>query len=74
MVRTSRKMHEDRTTKKSTHWKPLTSTPKGRPKNRWEDDVLKDFQIMKIKCCKTYVRRKGQWKETAELAKTHSGL
>jgi len=30
-------------------WKPLASRPKWRPKNRWEDDVRKDLQKMKIK-------------------------
>jgi hypothetical protein len=25
-------------------WKPLASRPKGRPKNRWEDDVRTDLQ------------------------------
>jgi len=29
-------------------WKPLASRPKGRPKNRWEDDVRMDLQKMKI--------------------------
>jgi hypothetical protein len=30
-------------------WKPFASRPIGRPKNRWEDDVRKDPQTMKIK-------------------------
>jgi hypothetical protein len=30
-------------------WKPLASRPIGRPKKRWEDDVRKDLQTMKIK-------------------------
>jgi hypothetical protein len=30
-------------------WKPFASRPIGRPKNRWEDDVRKDLQTMKIK-------------------------
>jgi hypothetical protein len=68
------RMHEDRTTKKITRWKPLSSRLKGWPKKKWEDDVLKDLQIMKIKGWKPLVRRKEQWKEIAELAKTHLGL
>jgi hypothetical protein len=66
------RMHEERTTKKISLWKPLSSRPKGRPKKKWKD--VQDLQIMKIKSWKTCVRRKEQWKETAELAKTHSGL
>jgi hypothetical protein len=30
-------------------WNPLASRPKGRPKNRWEDDVRMDLQKIKIK-------------------------
>jgi hypothetical protein len=30
-------------------WKPLASRPKGRPKNRWDNDVRMDLQKMKIK-------------------------
>jgi hypothetical protein len=30
-------------------WKPLDSGPIGRPKNRWEDDMRKKLQTIKIK-------------------------
>jgi hypothetical protein len=30
-------------------WKPFASRPIGRPKSRWEDDVRKDLQTVKIK-------------------------
>jgi hypothetical protein len=68
------RMHEERTTKKITCWKSLSSRPKGRHKKNWEEDVLQDLQIMKIKRWKTCVRRKEQLKKIDELAKTHSGL
>jgi hypothetical protein len=29
-------------------WKSFASRPIGRPKSRWEDDVRKDLQTMKI--------------------------
>jgi hypothetical protein len=66
-------MHVERTTKKITRWKPLSSIPKGRPKKKWED-VLQDLQIMKNKSWKKLVERKEQWKKIVELAKTHLGL
>jgi hypothetical protein len=68
------RMHEDRTTKKITRWKPLSSRPKGRPKKIWEKDVLQDLHIMKLKSWKTCIQRKEQWKEIVELAKTNFGL
>jgi hypothetical protein len=30
-------------------WKPFASRPIGRPKNRWEDDVRKYWQRVKVK-------------------------
>jgi hypothetical protein len=30
-------------------WKALAFRPKGRPKNRWEDDVRMDLQKMNVK-------------------------
>jgi hypothetical protein len=30
-------------------WKPFASTPIGRPKNRWKDDMRKDLYTIKIK-------------------------
>jgi hypothetical protein len=59
--------------KKITHWKPLPSRPKGRPKKKRED-VLQDLRIMKIQSSKTCLRRQEQWKAIVELAKTHDGL
>jgi hypothetical protein len=37
MVGHLEKMHEERTTKKITHSKPLSSRSKGQPKKKWED-------------------------------------
>jgi hypothetical protein len=68
------RLHEERTTKKTTHWKPLSSRPTGRPEKKWEQDVLQGLQVMKIESWKTLVRRKEQWKGIVELAKTHLGL
>jgi hypothetical protein len=29
-------------------WKPIPKRPTGRPKTRWEDDVKKDIQKLKM--------------------------
>jgi hypothetical protein len=49
------RMHEEKTTKKITRWKPLSSKLTGRPKRKWDEDVLQDLQIMKIKSWKMCV-------------------
>ena len=46
----------------------------GRPKNRWEDDVRKDLQTMKIKNWKRSVLDRDLWKKIAERTKTHTEL
>jgi hypothetical protein len=53
-------MPEEREVTRICKWKPLTSRPIGIPKNRYEDDVRKDLQTMKIK----------NWKKSV-LNKTH---
>jgi hypothetical protein len=42
-------MPKEREVTVSYIWKPFASRPIGIPKNRWEDDVRKDLQTMKIK-------------------------
>ena len=43
------RMQKEREVTKIYKWKPFSSRPIGRPKNRWEDDVREDLQTMKIK-------------------------
>jgi hypothetical protein len=55
-------------------WKPFASTPIVRPKNRWEDDVRKDLQTMKIKDWKKSVLKRDSWKTIVERTKTRIQL
>ena len=66
-------MPEDRMVKRVCKWKPMLTRPLGRPKNRWEDDVINDMKKMKVKnwtsCiqdrknCVLYVERAKTFKE-----------
>jgi len=51
-------------------WKPISKRPTGRPKIRWEGDVKKDIQRLKVPNWKTFVQDTRRWKEVAEKAKT----
>ena len=51
-------------------WKPISKRPMGRPKIRWEDDVIKDMQRLKVPNWKTFVQERGRWKEEVGKAKT----
>jgi hypothetical protein len=55
-------------------WKPFASRPIGRPKNRWEDDVRKYLQTVKIKSWTNSVLNRDLWKTIVDWTKTHIEL
>jgi hypothetical protein len=42
-------MPEERMIKRVYNWKPMLTLTLGRPKNRWEDDIINDMKKLKIK-------------------------
>jgi hypothetical protein len=42
------RMPEERMVKRVHKWKPKQTRPLGRPKNRWEDDIINDMKKLKI--------------------------
>jgi hypothetical protein len=52
-------------------WKPFASRPIERPKNRWEDDMSRDLQTMKIKNWIKSVLNIDLWKIIFERTKTY---
>jgi len=44
-----RRMGQARPTRKLFHWKPMGTRPVGRPKQRWQEDVMEDLKKLKIK-------------------------
>jgi hypothetical protein len=55
------RMQETRMVKAVHSWKPISKRPIGRPKTRWEDDVGKDIQKLKIPNWKTLVQDRRRW-------------
>jgi len=51
-------------------WKPISKRPMGRPKIRWEDDVKKDIQRLKVPNWKTLAQDRRRWKEVVGKTKT----
>ena len=62
-------MPEARATKKIFKWNPLTTRPRGRPKYRWEDNIIQDLGQMEINNWLTRVQDRAKWKDV-EKAKT----
>jgi len=49
---------------------PCPKRPIGRPKTRWEDDVLEDIKSINIRNWKKVAQNRDSWKKVAEQART----
>jgi hypothetical protein len=67
-------MPKEREVTRIYNWKPLASRPIGRPQNRWEDDVRKGWQTVRVKNWKKSVLSRDLRKEIVERTKTHVQL
>jgi hypothetical protein len=64
------RMAEDNIVQKIKRWKPMAKRPIGRPKTRWEDDVLGDVRSMNVRNWNKVAQNRDRWKEVAEQAGT----
>jgi hypothetical protein len=64
------RMTEDNNVQKIKRWKPVSKRRIGRPKTRWEDDVLEDIKSMNISNGKKVVQDRNSWKKVVEQART----
>jgi len=48
----------------------MSKGPIGRPKTRWEDDVLEDIKRINISNWKKVAQNRDSWKKVAEQART----
>ena len=64
------RMSEKRMVKRVYKWKPMLTQPLGRPKNRWEDDIINDMKKLKIKNWTSYIQDRNKWKLYVEKVKT----
>ena len=62
-------MAEDNNVQKVKRWKPMSKKPIGRPKTRWEDDVLEDIKSMNVRNWKKVVQNRDSWKKVVEQAR-----
>jgi hypothetical protein len=63
-------MTDDNNVKKIKRWKPMSKRPIGRPKIRWEDDVLEDIKSTKVDDWKNVGQNRDRWKKVVEQART----
>jgi hypothetical protein len=65
------RMPQEREATRIYKWKPLASRPIGRPKIRWEDDIRKDLQTVRIENWKKSVLDRDWWKAIVEWTEAH---
>jgi len=52
----------------------MGNRPVGRPRQRWQEDVMEDLKKLKIKKWKKTAKGRRTWRDFAEIVKTHKGL
>ena len=68
------RMDQARPTTKLLDWKPTGIRPGGRPRQRWQEDVMEDLKKLKVKTWKETAKDRRTWRDLDEKAKTHKGL
>jgi len=63
-------MAEDNIVQKIERWKTVCKKTIGRPKTRWEDDVLEDIKSINIGNWKKVAQNRDRWKKVVEQART----
>ena len=61
---------EERMVKRVHKWKSILTRPLGRPKNRWEYDIINDIKNLKIKNWTSCIQDRNKWKLYVEKAET----
>ena len=64
------RMAEDNIVQKIKRWKPMSKRPVGRPKTRWEDDVLESIKNINIGNWKKVAQNRDIWKKVFEQTRT----
>jgi len=66
-------MDQARPTRKLLDWKPMGIRSVGRPRQRWQEDVMEDIKKLKVKNWKETAKGRRTGRDLAEKAKTHKG-
>jgi hypothetical protein len=67
-------MEEDRMPKKIFTQKLEGTRRRGRPRKRWEEEVERDLQVLRVRRWKELVTDRKKWSVIVRQAKAHSGL
>jgi hypothetical protein len=69
------RMDQARPNRKLLDWKTMGTRPVGKPRQRWQEDIMEDLKKMQVKNWKEAAKDGRNWRDLAETAKkTHKGL
>jgi len=68
------KMDQARPSKKLLDWKPMGIRLVGRPRLRWQKNVMEDLKELKVKNWKEIAKDRRTGRDLAKKAKPHIGL
>ena len=68
------RLDQARPTRKPLDWKPMGTRPVGKPRQRWQENVMEDLKKPKVKNWKEAAKDRRTWRDLAEKAKTLKGL
>jgi hypothetical protein len=63
-------MTKDNIVQKIKRWKPMSKRPTGRPKMRWENDVLEDVRSMNVRDWNNLAQNIDRREKVVERART----
>jgi hypothetical protein len=67
-------MDQARPTGKPIDWRPIGTRPVGKPRQRWQENVMEDLKKLKVKNWKEADKDRRTWRDLAEKGKTHKEL
>jgi hypothetical protein len=68
------RMKERKLVENITYWNPIRLRIKGRPKNRWRDEVINDLKKLTMRKWSQIVKERKAWNDPAQRTKTYVGL
>jgi len=68
------RMDQARPTGKLLDWKTIGTRQVGRPRQRWQDDVMEDLKMLKVKNWKEAAKDRRTWRDLVGKGKTHKWL
>jgi len=65
------RMDQARPARKLLEWETMGTRPVGRPRQRWQEDVMEDLKKLEVKNWKETAEGRRTWRDLAEKTKTH---